>query len=612
MKEVACPRGPDSWWSNVDGAPRERRRGRSPPWSWSPCSCWSRPSCTARRSSARERVVARFHDRAVVVSALTQADLPVRGGTVGRDAAVRRPEVSDRVLDRAVAEGSPCLRGPARQRRGGHRRVPGRGRGRPCAAALAGSGRGGPRGRPGLPVGLPARRPGRRRRDRARRSRPERRGPAGPRQRGADGALRRVPGQLPAARPDARRHGLRARQPRRRRRRARRAEPRRRAPSREPGWLQAVQARRRRRVRRRRLLRRRRRSRAARWRVVLTVRRSRRCFSSVSGSRQVAAVDHLRRARPRRAGFLVLLRRLLAARRRCPANASWRAATRTCESTNALLRQAAELARSNAELEQFASIASHDLQEPLRKVQTFAAQLNGHASSERLTEEGQDFLRRMSDAAGRMRALIDDLLMFSRVSTKGRPFVRGRLSTTSSRYVLVDLEVAHRGDAAPASTIDDLPTIAADPVQMRQLLQNLLGERAEVPPRGRRPGDRRDARTSPTASPSSRSRDNGIGFDAAVRHAHLPRLRAAARHQRLPRAPASASRSCRKIVERHHGTITADGALGAGCDVHRPPPASSSRPTPTRRRRRSFRADRRGGLACTRLARPRAQRRSRS
>ena len=146
-------------------------------------------------------------------------------------------------------------------------------------------------------------------------------------------------------------------------------------------------------------------------------------FSAISGSRKWLPWIIYAALGLTALGFLALLRRVMAA------NDKLTDSNAHLQSTNALLRHAAELSRSNAELEQFASIASHDLQEPLRKVQTFAAQLNA-TESERLSEQGQDFLRRMSDAAGRMRALIDDLLMFSRVSTKARPFTAVDLSET--------------------------------------------------------------------------------------------------------------------------------------------------------------------------------------
>ena len=208
------------------------------------------------------------------------------------------------------------------------------------------------------------------------------------------------------------------------------------------------------------------------WRVVLTSTGSS-LFSSVSGSSEWLPWIIYVALGIVALGFLTLLRRVLdAAAALSAANASLAGSNARLESSNSLLRHAAELSRSNAELEQFASIASHDLQEPLRKVQTFAAQLTA-TEHERLSEEGQDFLRRMSDAAGRMRSLIDDLLMFSRVSTKGRPFVPVDLGEVVSQ-VLVDLELGIEESGAQM-VIGTLPTVEADPVQMRQLLQNLLG-----------------------------------------------------------------------------------------------------------------------------------------
>ncbi|HEY6887690.1 MAG TPA: histidine kinase dimerization/phospho-acceptor domain-containing protein, partial [Solirubrobacter sp.] len=172
------------------------------------------------------------------------------------------------------------------------------------------------------------------------------------------------------------------------------------------------------------------------WRVVLTTSEAS-LLRSVSGSRSwlpwviYAALGILA------LGFLAVLRRLLATTSALStANARLAAGNARLESSNALLRHAAELTRSNAELEQFASIASHDLQEPLRKIQTFAAYLSAK-EQDRLSEEGADFLRRMNAAAGRMRTLIDDLLMFSRVSTKGRPFVDVDLGEVVAQ-VLVD------------------------------------------------------------------------------------------------------------------------------------------------------------------------------
>jgi signal transduction histidine kinase len=295
------------------------------------------------------------------------------------------------------------------------------------------------------------------------------------------------------------------------------------------------------------------------WRVVLTSTKSS-LFSSVSGTRKwlpwliyvALAVVAL--------ACLALLRRMLGvAAALAEANARLAGSNARLESTNTLLRHAAELARSNAELEQFASIASHDLQEPLRKVQTFAAHLTA-SESQRLSEQGQDFLRRMSDAAGRMRALIDDLLMFSRVSTKGRPFVRVELGETVAQ-VLVDLELAVDETGAQV-TIGALPTVDADPVQMRQLLQNLLGNALKF----RREGVVPEVSVSASVTDGIAEltiADNGLGFDAK----YATRIFRA--FERLHGANAYPGTGiglalCRKIVERHHGTITADSDVGRG------------------------------------------------
>ncbi len=138
----------------------------------------------------------------------------------------------------------------------------------------------------------------------------------------------------------------------------------------------------------------------------------------------------------------------------------------------ALKRRAEELARSNAELEQFASVASHDLQEPLRKIQAFGDRLRPQISDS-LNEQGLDYLDRMKNAAFRMQALIDDLLNFSRISSQARPFVSTKLDEVF-KDVVSDLEVQIEEIGARVVTAD-LPTIDADKSQMRQLFQNLIG-----------------------------------------------------------------------------------------------------------------------------------------
>jgi signal transduction histidine kinase len=295
------------------------------------------------------------------------------------------------------------------------------------------------------------------------------------------------------------------------------------------------------------------------WRVVLTSTGSS-LFSSVSGLRMWLPWIIYGAFGIVALGFLALLRRLLgSAAELSAANAQLEGSNARLESSNTLLRHAAELSRSNAELEQFASIASHDLQEPLRKVQTFAAQLTA-TEHERLSPQGQDFLARMSDAAGRMRSLIDDLLMFSRVSTKGRPFVPVDLGEVTAQ-VLVDLELSIEESGAQV-TIGNLPTIEADPVQMRQLLQNLLGNALKFRREDVAPELNVSARVDDHLAVLS-FQDNGIGFDPQ----YATRIFRAFERLHGARAYPGTGMGlalCRKIVERHHGTIKADSEPGRG------------------------------------------------
>jgi PAS domain S-box-containing protein len=143
-----------------------------------------------------------------------------------------------------------------------------------------------------------------------------------------------------------------------------------------------------------------------------------------------------------------------------------------------------QLERSNRELQDFAYVASHDLQEPLRKIVVFGERLK-EKCNEALTTDGRDYLERMQKAASRMQVLISDLLSFSRITSKAQAFTSVNLSKTAHE-VVGDLEgrleqVKGRVELGP------LPTVQAEHSQMRQLLQNLIGNalkfrRPEVPP----------------------------------------------------------------------------------------------------------------------------------
>jgi signal transduction histidine kinase len=228
-----------------------------------------------------------------------------------------------------------------------------------------------------------------------------------------------------------------------------------------------------------------------------------------------------------------------------------------------LSRLAGQLALSNRELQDFAYVASHDLQEPLRKVQAFGDRLAARWGTT-LGPDGVDYLERMRSAARRMQALIADLLAFSRVTTRGQAFTSVDLAVVV-KEVLQDLEV--RCDEARAALhVGPLPTLDGDPMQMRQLVQNLVGNalkfvRPDVKPRieiGAEP-----AEIGGRAAARVWFRDNGVGFDP--RHAD----RIFAIFQRLHTRQQFEGTGvglaiCRRIVERHGGSIRADGRVGEG------------------------------------------------
>lgn len=250
------------------------------------------------------------------------------------------------------------------------------------------------------------------------------------------------------------------------------------------------------------------------------------------------------------------------------------------------LAVAGELRRSNEELEKFAYVASHDLQEPLRKIQAFGDRL-ARKSRDALDEQGQGYIDRMMASATRMRTLIEDLLTFSRVASASRPNEPVDLNDTLAG-VLADLEttLAQSGGRVQAGP---LPTLPADPMQMRQLFQNLIGNALKFAKKDEPPVVeidaaplaelRIDADPPPAPFPGWRLtfRDHGIGFDQV--HA----LRIFEVFQRLHgrdhyQGTGIGLAICRKIVERHGGQMSARGVPGEGAtffvDLPDSPPAA--------------------------------------
>ncbi|HLL39011.1 MAG TPA: PAS domain S-box protein, partial [Rubrobacteraceae bacterium] len=233
---------------------------------------------------------------------------------------------------------------------------------------------------------------------------------------------------------------------------------------------------------------------------------------------------------------------------------------------------AARLNQSNRELQDFAYVASHDLQEPLRKVRTFGDRLNAKYA-EALGEQGRDYLKRMEGAAARMQDLIDDLLELSRVTTNAQPFTPVDLNEVTQE-VVSDLE-ARIEQIGGRVEVSRLPIVEADRLQMRQLLQNLISNALKFHREEEEPvvkvysellqewEEEGSGRIADRRAYQIFVEDNGIGFDEK----YLERVLAP--FQRLHGRDAYEGTGmgmaiCRKVVERHNGYITAKSIPGQG------------------------------------------------
>lgn len=220
-----------------------------------------------------------------------------------------------------------------------------------------------------------------------------------------------------------------------------------------------------------------------------------------------------------------------------------------------LLDYSKRLERSNKELEEFATIASHDLSEPLRKIQAFAEILEDH-----VLEDGKDYLKRMSGAANRMRMLIDDLLTLSRVNRKGKPFKAVNLDEVL-QTVLDDIEVTIRQTNATVQ-YEPLATVQGDENQIHQLLQNLVGNAIKY---------HRDG-VNPVVTISGRWVDNYYEVTVAdnalgIQKDYYERIfEPFQRLHGMDKYPGTGMglAICRKIVERHGGAIWLQSELGRG------------------------------------------------
>ncbi|PSQ68317.1 MAG: PAS domain-containing sensor histidine kinase [Bacteroidetes bacterium QH_2_67_10] len=251
---------------------------------------------------------------------------------------------------------------------------------------------------------------------------------------------------------------------------------------------------------------------------------------------------------------------------------STRDVTERVEAEQQIERTNATLRLRNRELEDFAHIASHDLQEPLRKVRAFAG-LMREDYDEAVDETGRYYLDRMQDGAERMGRLVSDLLSLSRVTTRDTPFEQVALSDVAAD-VHADLEM-RIADTGGRVEIGALPEVEADPTQMHRLLQNLVGNalkfhREGVPPVVRVHGERRDVAGceaddfAPGVTEVVRLvvEDNGIGFEKKfLDRIFTPLQRLHARDEYAGTGIGLAV--CRRITERHRGCIRAESTPGA-------------------------------------------------
>lgn len=227
-----------------------------------------------------------------------------------------------------------------------------------------------------------------------------------------------------------------------------------------------------------------------------------------------------------------------------------------------LLKVAEDLERSNSDLEQFAYVASHDLQEPLRMVSSYL-QLLKRRSHHNLDESSQEFINFAIDGANRMKTLINDLLKYSRVGTRQKPMVEADVSLVLANSLL-NLQIAV-SDAKADVTFDDMPTIKIDENQIMQLFQNLVSNALKF-----------KTRETPKIHIGSRKEDdhwlfwvsdNGIGIDQKDADQIFVLFQRLNRKDQYPGTGIGLA-VCKKIVERHQGRIWVESELGKGATFY--------------------------------------------
>jgi len=221
-----------------------------------------------------------------------------------------------------------------------------------------------------------------------------------------------------------------------------------------------------------------------------------------------------------------------------------------------------EVQRSNAELQQFAYVASHDLQEPLRMVMSYLALLN-KKFGDKLPPQAKEYMSTATEGAERMRQLVNDLLQYSRIETKSTEFSSVDMNSVA-KAVTNDLHIAI--DEANAEVIvGELPTVLADETHMKQLLTNLISNAIKF---------HNDERPRVEVTARSRRnefvfavRDNGIGIDPSYKERVFQMFQRLHTRDKYPGTGIGLAIS-KKIVERHGGRIWFESELGKGATFY--------------------------------------------